>query len=220
MNDQSRKRAQPPSSESPSAKRARHDAWSVVLDANGSKARHSKTLLTREKADALLAALSPGADCWREEKIKLFGKEVCTPRLAAAFGEQGMRYKYSGRTEEAAGWGPLLALKQDLEQALDVRLNFCHANLYRNGQDCIAWHADDEPGIVAGSTIVSVSLGAERDFVIRRTVDRKDKVSVKLAHGSVLTMEGSMQEHYQHSVPRRKRVDQARVNLTFRLLKE
>ena len=37
-----------------------------------------------------------------------------------------------------------------------------------------------------------------------------------LGGGSMLLMRGSLQKHWQHSVPKRKGVEGGRINLTFR----
>ena len=80
----------------------------------------------------------------------------------------------------------------------------------------MAWHSDNEPLYGPAPTIGSVSLGATRDFVLRRNADHADKVSFALAHGDVLVMRGSTQLHWTHAVPKRLTVPGARVNLTFR----
>lgn len=67
-------------------------------------------------------------------------------------------------------------------------------------------------------TIASVSFGAARDFVLRHNLDRSRKISTRLSAGDVLIMAGSTQQHWQHSIPKRKGVTQPRINLTFRAI--
>jgi len=69
-------------------------------------------------------------------------------------------------------------------------------------------------------TIASVSFGAARDFVLRHNLDRSRKISTTLSAGDVLIMAGTMQEHWQHSIPKRKGVTEPRINLTFRRIVE
>jgi alkylated DNA repair dioxygenase AlkB len=39
---------------------------------------------------------------------------------------------------------------------------------------------------------------------------------MELHHGSLLLMEGAMQEHWLHQIPRTKKPLEPRINLTFR----
>ena len=89
-------------------------------------------------------------------------------------------------------------------------------NLYRDGQDSILWHSDDEAELGHAPTIASVSLGATRDFVMRRKDDHTVKETVALTHGSLVVMRGDSQSAWQHAVPKRARVTEPRINLTFR----
>ncbi len=89
-------------------------------------------------------------------------------------------------------------------------------NWYRDGSDKLDWHADDEPELGPNPTIASLSFGASRDFVMRLTRDHSTKLVIPLGHGALLIMRGAVQEHWQHAVPKRARVDGSRFNLTFR----
>ena len=86
-------------------------------------------------------------------------------------------------------------------------------NLYRDGQDTMGWHRDNEPEIDP-AVIASVSLGAARDFKVRHRTT-KEGWTVSLGHGDLLAM-----EHLQaiSTMPCRagRRVDTPRLNLTFR----
>jgi len=46
----------------------------------------------------------------------------------------------------------------------------CNINLYRDGEDCVGWHADDENlfgGLGGTCTIMSLSLGQTRTFQVK-----------------------------------------------------
>eukprot|EP00931_Biecheleriopsis_adriatica_P007025 TRINITY_DN108350_c0_g1_i1.p1 TRINITY_DN108350_c0_g1~~TRINITY_DN108350_c0_g1_i1.p1 ORF type:complete len:752 (+),score=154.35 TRINITY_DN108350_c0_g1_i1:85-2340(+) len=97
--------------------------------------------------------------------------------------------------------------------------NSCNANLYKNGTHSVGWHSDDEPLFAAtrrDSLIISLSLGASRDFQICPNAERSDITTVRLRDGDLCTMEGMMQRHYRHRVPPERGVDLPRVNLTWR----
>ena len=91
-------------------------------------------------------------------------------------------------------------------------------NWYRSGDDHISWHTDAEPELGESPLIASVNFGASRRFLLRRREDRSVKLEIPLQHGSVLVMAGALQHHWQHSVPKQKKVKDSRVNLTFRMI--
>lgn len=91
-------------------------------------------------------------------------------------------------------WTDLLAEIRDRTGALaGTHFNSVLLNLYRDGRDGVAWHADDEPELGPEPTIGSVSLGATRRFHLRPRDRSSETVSVDLEHGDVLVMRGPMQ---------------------------
>lgn len=154
---------------------------------------------------------------WRQDKIRVFGREHPLPRLQQWFGDTGQIYKWSGIEMVPEPWNPtLLEIKSQVETASGAQFNSLLINLYRDGRDTVAWHADDEAALGPNPTIASISLGASRDFLLRH-VDRKlQKLSLTLMDGSLLLMAGSTQRFWEHSIPRRLGVVGARINLTFR----
>ena len=169
-------------------------------------------------ADACLARL--GAElAWREEALQLFGRRQPVPRLVAFYGDAGLSYRYSGLDHPALVWHPLLAaLRRLLRRHLGSDFNCVLANLYRDGDDCMGWHSDDEAALGREPRIASLSFGASRDFLLRQRGDVRRRHCLLLEHGSLLLMEGCSQHGWQHCLPRRRRVRTARINLTFRTL--
>ena len=95
----------------------------------------------------------------------MFGREVREPRLTAWFGEAD--YTCSGRTLRAAPWpAALAALRQRVDLASGARFNAALLNPYRDGNDSMGLHSDDEPELGVNPIIASVSLGAERRFIL------------------------------------------------------
>ena len=62
---------------------------------------------------------------------------------------------------------PLLIIKARVEALCDRRTTVL-LNWYRDGDDAMSWHSDDEPELGPEPVIASVSLGAERVFKLRR----------------------------------------------------
>jgi alkylated DNA repair dioxygenase AlkB len=91
-------------------------------------------------------------------------------------------------------------------------------NLYRDGNDAMGWHADNEPELGSHPVIASVSLGCARRFDLRHK-ESGETHRISLPAGSLLVMAGSTQQHWVHQVPRTKKVGEARINLTFRHIK-
>ena len=77
----------------------------------------------------------------------------------------------------------------------------------------MGWHADDEPEM--GHVIGSLSLGATRKFRIRHNITRETRTFLA-GHGTLIIMAGTMQQFWQHEVPKTKQVVGERINLTFR----
>lgn len=151
---------------------------------------------------------------WKQEPIKLFGKKVMQPRLTAWCGEKN--YTYSGITMEAQPWPPsLLSLRKKIESLGPSRFNSALLNLYRNGNDSMGWHSDDEKELGLNPVIASLSLGETRNFQFRhKKLDIK--ISLPLTNGSLLWMAGETQHHWKHAIPKTKKTLGARINITFR----
>ena len=106
-------------------------------------------------------------------------------------------------------------LREIAECHAGVGFNSVLINLYRNGNDKVSWHRDNEPELGPSPTIASLSLGAIRRFKFRH-LDSKEVVSVDLAPGSLVVMSGLSQTCWEHEVPRQAAVTEPRINLTFR----
>ena len=100
--------------------------------------------------------------------------------------------------------------------AILTLLNSVLLNLYRDGQDSMSWHSDDEPELGPAPVIASLSLGATRHFRLRRRGQTRTTLSLDLEGGSLLLMEAPLQQHWQHCIPKTRRQTGPRINLTWR----
>jgi alkylated DNA repair dioxygenase AlkB len=159
---------------------------------------------------------------WQQEQIRLYGKQYLSPRLTAWYGDADARYGYSGIEHEPLVWtDSLRQLKSKIETLCDASFNSVLLNLYRDGQDRVGWHSDDEMELGPCPVIASLSLGENRRFLLKPKKPRRAKAfEINLSAGSLLLMGGSLQHHWKHCVPREKQVHLPRINLTFRRIRE
>lgn len=156
---------------------------------------------------------------WEQQEITVYGKTHLQPRLVAWYGDAGTAYTYSGLTLQPRPWiDPISQIKAVCESLAGVTFNSVLLNLYRDGEDTVGWHSDDEPALGQNPVIASVSLGAVRRFDLRHKTT-KETVKTPLPSGSVLLMSGRLQSDWSHQIPRSKRVDAPRINLTFRRIR-
>jgi alkylated DNA repair dioxygenase AlkB len=189
------------------------------IDLAGADLRYDPRFLDPATADGLLDSLLSDVR-WDHHVIRMFGREVPTPRRSAWFGDPGARYAYSGLTLEPRPWPDvLIPLRDRVEKACRTRFNAALANLYRDGRDSMGWHADDEPELGQQPRIASLSLGAERRFTMRPVHEPGvDRLALDLRHGSLLLMAGATQRNWQHALPKTRRRVGPRINLTFRFV--
>ena len=155
---------------------------------------------------------------WRREKIKMWGKEIVTKRRIAWYADDGKSYTYSGSTFFPSQWNNvLLQLKEKVENYSEIKFNSVLLNEYPNGEVGMGWHSDDEKELGTDPIIASLSFGADRDFIFKHKTDRSiENVKLHLKSGSLLLMLGSTQHYWKHSLPKRLKVKEPRINLTFR----
>lgn len=176
---------------------------------DGGELLYDEAFLTPEQADAYFLTLRD--ECLWEQKPGIFGH--MQPRLIASYGDAGVSYRYSGATYPALPWtDTLLQIKEKIE-AVRGQYNYCLLNRYRSGADSMGWHADNEPEM--GEVIGSLSLGATRKFRIRHNESRETR-TFAVASGTLIIMAGTMQQFWQHEVPKTKMPIDERINLTFR----
>ncbi|MGC4013058.1 MAG: alpha-ketoglutarate-dependent dioxygenase AlkB [Luteolibacter sp.] len=195
-----------------------HDSTANLLPRDGI-ARYHGPVMTGAEADRFFHRLEQTIP-WQQDELVMFGKRITTARKVAWFGGPGLAYTYSGTTKHPLPWTPeLLELKALAERLSGAAFNSCLLNLYHHGGEGMGWHSDDEKSIVPDSTIASFSFGTARKFAFRHK-HTGETVSLCPAHGSLLEMAGGCQAHWQHSLPKTKKVTTPRINLTFRLMRQ
>ena len=153
---------------------------------------------------------------WEEHDIVVFGQRHREPRLSTWHADGGKEYEYSGLLRTPLPLTPLLNdIRSRCESVSGASFNSVLVNLYRDGNDGVGWHADNEAVNGREPTIASVSLGATRRFDLRHR-ESKETVKVDLHSGSLLVMSGLSQHCWVHQIAKTKQVVGPRINLTFR----
>ena len=155
---------------------------------------------------------------WQHDVVKIFGKEIITKRKVAFLGDEGISYKYSGKTKIAEKWLQfILEIKSTVEQISGEKFNACLLNYYHNGSEAMSWHSDNEKEILKHSAIASVSFGAERKFGFKHNFS-KEEISLMLEKGSLLIMKDKTQIYWKHKLYTNAKIIEPRINLTFRTI--
>ena len=166
-------------------------------------------------ADDLLA-IAIDQVAWRQDNIHIAGKSIPIPRLQNWYGDPTTSYTYSRIRLQAVAFPPWMeTLRRRVERQTGNCFNRTLVNYYRDGQDSVDWHADDERELGPEPIIASVSLGQERAFLLRHKTT-KERLNINLPHGSLMMMGPGIQEHWHHSVAKDKNVVGPRINFTFR----
>jgi alkylated DNA repair dioxygenase AlkB len=179
---------------------------------------HHGPLLTEPEATAAFTALLTELP-WQHDEVRLFGKRIVTARKVSWHGDRPFSYTYSGIPRSAQPWtATLAAIKTRIEATTGTTYNSCLANLYHTGTEGMAWHSDDEAMLLAHAPIASLSLGAPRRFDFKHKKDPSLRASILLEHGHLLLMLNETQTHWLHALPKTKKIQAPRINLTFRTI--
>lgn len=170
-----------------------------------------------KKSDELFQLLKSNIQ-WRSDKIIMYGKLLDQPRLTAWYGDPDKIYTYSHITMHPTPWSEeLLRIKRDIEAYTQTNFNSVLINLYRDGNDHVSWHSDDETELGKNPIIASLSLGETRRFHFKHKFQKDlETIGMDLTSGSLLVMKGETQSFWQHRISPSKRILRPRINLTFR----
>lgn len=190
------------------------DAEDIVLE--DAHLRYFPHFLDDAKAGDLLQQLLRET-AWRQEEIYIAGIARKQARLSAWVGDANAHYSYSGLQLAPSPWTPsLLQLRSAIQERCLCQFNSVLLNLYRDQQDAMGWHSDDEKELGKEPNIASLSLGESRRFLLKHKTKKEHRYAITLQHGSLLLMSGKTQSHWLHAIARETSPRDARINLTFR----
>jgi len=146
---------------------------------------------------------------WSHHVVTMYDQRVDQPRLTAVWNGEA--------THPVAG--PLIEeMRARMSERYGVTFRSVGLNLYRDGNDSVAWHGDRVARDRAQATIAIVSLGEPRPFRLRPKADdagRRASVTYAAGNGDLLVMGGSCQRTWQHTVPKVRHAG-PRISVTFR----
>jgi alkylated DNA repair dioxygenase AlkB len=138
-------------------------------------------------SDALFDELVGGMD-WQELDRVMYGQVVRQPRLTA---------RWNGEPDI-----PLLGqIAEALSNRYGVTFDSLGLNLYRGGQDSVAWHGDRIPKSIVDPIVALVSAGHPRRFLLRPKGGGRSK-AFDLGRGDLLVTGGTCQRTWQHCIPK------------------
>lgn len=145
---------------------------------------------------------------WVQRTRTMWDHDVVEPRVVAVWPDVTQLPPY------------LEELRRCLSERYAVEIDSCLVNLYRDGNDAVAWHGDTVRKTMARPLVFTVSLGARRRFLLRRVGGGPVVRTYLPGEGDLLVMGGRTQHEWQHTVPRDRHVSGARMSVTFRHSRE
>ena len=161
---------------------------------------------------------------WRSDQALVLGKVIKTQRkyawCADTLDGEPFAYRYSGVTRYSILFSDeLFALKNLVEKHTNETYNSCLLNLYHSGEEGMGWHSDGEKDLKEQGAIASLSFGVARKFSFKHKAS-KEVISLQLKPGSLLVIKGTTQKHWLHCLPTSTKINDARINLTFRTIED
>jgi alkylated DNA repair dioxygenase AlkB len=143
---------------------------------------------------------------WEQRQRRIYDRVVDEPRLVAGW-----------RGDELADLPQRVEVaRATLSDAYAVDLDSVLVNLYRDGNDAVAWHGDTVRKTLPLTVVMTVSLGHRRRFRVRPRGGGPTVLELHPGEGDLVVMGGRMQHDWEHTVPRERVVGGARMSITMR----
>ncbi len=175
----------------------------VLAESDGAAIVYRPAIFSLEESVAHFSWLRTNI-AWESGEVWMYDKSIAVPRLTAHY-DIG-----------AALPDQLEALKSRVETHLVVEFNSVGLNLYRDGNDSVAWHSDQNEVLIDDPVVAVVSFGATREMLIRTKSKPRKSLACTLDTGSVIVMSGTAQEIYEHHIPKSPTPLEARISVALR----
>lgn len=144
---------------------------------------------------------------WQQRTVHIYDRTLPEPRLTAGWSTDAGDDDVPPVLREMAD---MLSLRYD------VGFDRVWVNLYRDGEDSVAWHGDRNRLVMTRPLVATVSLGARRRFLLRRRGTSRALHRLEPGHGDLVVMGGACQAEWEHTVPKTKQRVGARMSVTIR----
>jgi alkylated DNA repair dioxygenase AlkB len=179
----------------------------VITDDDRGRITYTREFVEAPIAAAWFAELREAVN-WQALRRQMYDREVEVPRLIASY-----------RLDPPADATPraILDAAERVTERVGAPFNSVGLNRYRDGRDSVAPHNDHLYELRDGFPIALLSLGATRRMTIRAKAAPRRVFHVDLAAGSLLVMDYTTQQHYDHGVPKTNQPVGERISLAFRV---
>lgn len=143
---------------------------------------------------------------WKRREVTMYDKRVMEPRLTSW---------WSSLDPEPEALPVLASARQALTLHYGRPFDSIGFNLYRDGRDSVAWHADRERYYQEDPVVAIVSTGAPRAFQMR-PLGGGPSQRWQLGLGDLFVMGGSCQHQWEHCVPKTAVPVGPRLSIMFR----
>ncbi len=189
-----------------------------------------------ESPDADFEAMKQSMWDVERKPYMLAGREVVSHRNQVFYSKDpNIKYNFTGAPSTTVTEYPALVQKcvEYAERHFpEFDWNGCLGNCYKDGNDWIGAHSDDERALNPGAPILSFSFGGLRKFVVNR-IKKPGTMCIGMTrhvtwmpHNSLIIMGGDMQKEFKHQVPilnKKEAMDPKstapRINITVRSFK-
>ena len=142
---------------------------------------------------------------WEQRSRRMYDQRVREPRLTAP---------WNLRSGEPLQPPILEEIRLVLSERYGREFDSVGFNLYRDGNDSVAWHGDRIAKEIEDPIVALVSLGEPRKFLLRPKGGGTSRTFL-LGRGDLLVTGGKTQRTWDHSVPKVKQAG-PRISLAYR----
>lgn len=148
-------------------------------------------------------------------EVQIHGRLVKVPRWDCAYERD---YPFSHQVADAHPTPPSMKVFLDwAQQEIDPRLNGLFVNWHDGSLSHYhGKHRDSTQGLYPDSPILTISLGEERVFRLRRYPDGKPIHDVTLRNGDYIVIPWDTNQKWTHEVPKLARYKSRRISVTVR----
>lgn len=148
--------------------------------------------------------------------VIVYGKSGIQHRDIGFFSNTSIGYSYSGQFAKSIPLtDSLFILINIINKLFNTDYNGILINKYKNGNDYIGPHSDDEKNL-GSCGVISISIGAVRKFRIRDKTTKKIIIDIPTISNNIIHMGGNFQKEFTHEIPIEKKIKQERFSFTFR----